>query len=350
VGYPAFDVRRGNLLNNNPVTKAESLSIESERQGIFEQLRSGDLDNLRAACERLSALAENHYSDRFLSTVITLIARANRLIDQVRARTMTIETQNADSNQIILDAVQILTEIKKVDPTGQISAANHNDPEISRKLISLAEAEHKEPQGNLDRSRGSQEDDLGDRELLNLIVCARDPQERGTLIIAENISKNYLSTNFNLREINLTLHRGEILGVVGVNASGKTTLLRILIGDLKQSTGVLRYPTLEHGIEGRNWEHIKRRIAYVSQTLPAWPGRVFDNLRYVASLYGHPRLSIDPFLNKLLQRYGLDKFKDATWDEISGGYRTRFELVRALVSNPDILLLDEPLAYLDRVN
>jgi ABC-2 type transport system ATP-binding protein len=56
---------------------------------------------------------------------------------------------------------------------------------------------------------------------------------------------------------------------------------------------------------------------------------------------------IEKYLDILLKRYGLDKFKTATWDEVSGGYKTRFEIVRALVSKPDLLILDEPLAYLD---
>jgi ABC-2 type transport system ATP-binding protein len=67
-------------------------------------------------------------------------------------------------------------------------------------------------------------------------------------------------------------------------------------------------------------------------------------------MHGHRLSDIDTFLDQLLKRYGLDKFRDQTWDEISGGYKTRFEIVRALVSDPDILILDEPLAYLDIIS
>jgi ABC-2 type transport system ATP-binding protein len=108
----------------------------------------------------------------------------------------------------------------------------------------------------------------------------------------------------------------------------------------------VKYPSFNEQ-KKRDWIAIKRRMAYVSQTLPRWPGKVYDNLCYVASIYGHPLSEIDAYLDLLLKRYGLDKFKNATWDEISGGYKTRFEIVRALVSKPDVLILDEPLAYLD---
>jgi hypothetical protein len=72
----------------NSITIAEQVSIEAQRDSIREELRTGDLDNLRAACERLDALAVNHYADAFLAGTTKLIAAANRLIDQFRAGTM----------------------------------------------------------------------------------------------------------------------------------------------------------------------------------------------------------------------------------------------------------------------
>jgi ABC-2 type transport system ATP-binding protein len=187
-------------------------------------------------------------------------------------------------------------------------------------------------------------------DLLKFIIRTREPKSQGKLLIALDIIKSYKGSPFRLRPISLELNRGEILGIVGVNASGKTTLLRLLLGELRPSHGELHYPALEEGSGTRNWAHIKNRIAYVSQTLPRWPGRIYDNLCYVASMHGHPLREIDFYLDLLLKRYGLDRFRDYTWDEISGGYKTRFEIVRALVSSPDVLILDEPLAYLDIVS
>jgi ABC-2 type transport system ATP-binding protein len=194
---------------------------------------------------------------------------------------------------------------------------------------------------------GILEYDDDDSALVNFIVQAREPKSQGRLIVAQDITKNYTGSSFKLRPISLELNRGEILGIVGVNASGKTTLLRILLGDIRQSSGELAYPSLADGKKELDWVAIKRHFGYVSQTLPRWPGKVYENLCYFASIYGHRLSEIDGFLDILLKRYGLDKFRNATWDEISGGYKTRFEIVRALLSKPDILVLDEPLAYLD---
>ena len=189
-----------------------------------------------------------------------------------------------------------------------------------------------------------------DMDLVRFIVQSQDPHAKGKLIAAEDISRTYRGSSFKLRPISLELNRGEILGIVGVNASGKTTLLRLLIGDLRPDHGELSYPCFEVAGKKPSWPNVKRRIGYVSQTLPRWPGSVYDNLWYVASIYGRSANEIREHLDLLLKRYGLDKFKDATWDEISGGYKTRFEIVRALLGRPDVLVLDEPLAYLDIIS
>ena len=103
----------------NPLSTAERLSIDSERQAIMEELTTGDLDNLRSACYRLSALAENHYTANLLAPSITLIAGANGLIDQVRARTITTESQRAESGQIIQGVVEILNQRDKRSQQGE---------------------------------------------------------------------------------------------------------------------------------------------------------------------------------------------------------------------------------------
>jgi hypothetical protein len=123
----------------NAITTAENLSIDTQRRLVLEELKTGDLDNLRAACERLAALAENHYSD-LLGSAITLIAGASRLIDQVRARTIKPDSLSTDINQMIQDAVQILNRMGTAEPTGRIQVDNSNvDPEVSKMLVSLSQ-------------------------------------------------------------------------------------------------------------------------------------------------------------------------------------------------------------------
>ena len=80
-----------------------------------------------------------------------------------------------------------------------------------------------------------------------------------------------------------------------------------------------------------------------------WYGRLRHNLQYIAAVYGRRDQDLQKFVDWNLARYELYRFRDASWEEISGGYKIRFELVRALLSQPKFLILDEPLAYLDVV-
>ncbi|BAY95945.1 MULTISPECIES: ABC transporter ATP-binding protein [unclassified Tolypothrix] len=157
--------------------------------------------------------------------------------------------------------------------------------------------------------------------------------------------KNNLA-KFILSNINITLNLGEITAVVGENGNGKTTLLRIIAGELAPSGGHLSYPCLN--VNSKNDIcSIKRQIAYIPQELPKMPGLVVDNLHFAAAIHG-----ITGSINKeevefIIYRLALEQYRDAKWSELSGGYKMRFSLAQALVCNPKLLILDEPLANLD---
>ena len=171
------------------------------------------------------------------------------------------------------------------------------------------------------------------------------PPSDSVAFACENISKSYRAGGFKLDPISFQLRVGEITGVVGRNASGKTTLLRIVLGDLLQDSGTTAYPLLTRDKSG--WAHIKRQIADIPQFPEKWPGRLRPNLNYVAAVHGIRGKRNTELVDWHVERYGLSEYEDATWNQISGGYKIRFELVRALVSKPKLLVLDEPLAYLD---
>jgi ABC-2 type transport system ATP-binding protein len=161
----------------------------------------------------------------------------------------------------------------------------------------------------------------------------------------DGISKAYGKGGFRLEEISFELRAGQITAVVGRNASGKTTLLRIVLGELLPDTGTTEYPLLTR--DRRGWSHIKRQIADIPQFPAKWHGRLRPNLNYVAARHGITGKRNRELIDWHIERYGLAHYEDAIWDELSGGYKIRFELARALVSTPRLLVLDEPLAYLD---
>ena len=165
---------------------------------------------------------------------------------------------------------------------------------------------------------------------------------------SEGISKTYKSkaNSFTLAPIDLELRAGEITAVVGENGDGKTTLLSLISGRLSITRGAAHYPYLEKQGSTSAYER-RQHIAMLTQELPAWKGKLADNLRFFAAIRGIKGDANEEWIMFLLDRLGLMKYKEATWNQISGGFRTRFSLARALAEKPNLLVLDEPLANLD---
>lgn len=166
------------------------------------------------------------------------------------------------------------------------------------------------------------------------------------LFTAKNVSKTYSNNGFKLNDISFELASGKISGVVGENGNGKTTLLRIVAGDLSFDTGNITYFG-DHSIESLGWESIKSRVAYIPQRIPRWYGGLRDNLIFEASIRKIKGSKADALIDDLVGKLGLSKYIHLNWSEISTGYRLRFQLAKMLIGSPDLLVLDEPIANLD---
>lgn len=167
-----------------------------------------------------------------------------------------------------------------------------------------------------------------------------------------NLHKTYPGFELKLKDTDnsdtiIELKLGEITGVVGVNATGKTTLFKCLTGELQHTKGIIEFPYFEKKYGKLNWHLIRSRIAYVPQHLPEWKGSLKENLKYEAAIRGVKPEENELEYTYIINRLGLTPFIDRTWTELSGGYRLRFALAKALIWKPDLLVIDEPLAHLD---
>ncbi len=160
------------------------------------------------------------------------------------------------------------------------------------------------------------------------------------ILKGENLTKNYPA--FNLKDINLEINQGEITGVVGENGNGKTTLLRILAGELSLDAGQLQY-----NFGNNDWYKLKQDIAYIPQRIPRWYGFLKDNLYFKNSIRGLTGKENIDYTDELIEKLGLTEFTNHKWTEISTGYRLRFQLAKVLLGRPKLIILDEPLANLD---
>jgi len=161
------------------------------------------------------------------------------------------------------------------------------------------------------------------------------------LLQVDSIDKNY--KGFSLHNISFEIKRSEVIGVVGANGNGKTTLLQCISGDNAIDGGAIHY----YFLDSFSYYNVKNKIAYIPQRIPRWYGSLKDNLCFSATgigIFGEQNI-LD--VNFILERMDLASYANHTWEELSSGYRTRFEIARVLLKRPSVLILDEPLANLD---
>lgn len=175
--------------------------------------------------------------------------------------------------------------------------------------------------------------------------AAPDPATMtGNIIELSNVRKSFGSANFLLGPITLKIEHGEVLALMGANASGKSTLLRVILGELAASSGSVIYPGLPRA---RSYRNLRSTIGYVPQFPTAWQGSLRENLHYYLAARGVRGEENQERVEYYLHRFRLTRFQHQSWSEISGGYKLRFALARELLTEPSLLILDEPLAHLD---
>lgn len=161
---------------------------------------------------------------------------------------------------------------------------------------------------------------------------------------AKNIIKSYGNNRFSLGPITLEIKKRQVYGLVGENGNGKTTLLRVLANELNYTEGELHY---NFDKPHKNSFDLRSKLVYIPQRTQRWYGSLKDNLKFVLSNYGVPPQENETRVLMMIARFGLWNYKHLKWDELSSGYKMRFELARTLLRQPELLLLDEPLANLD---
>ncbi len=175
-------------------------------------------------------------------------------------------------------------------------------------------------------------------------IGVKELKQKGeVLITCKDLNKSYGTSTFKLGPISLKLERGNLLGLVGENGNGKTTLLRILAHELSYDTGTLHYNLSQ----GNDAYALRTRLAYIPQRSAKWLGPLQENLKFTLASYGITGAFNEAKILMVIARLGLWNYRHLEWSALSSGYKMRFELARTLLRCPDVLLLDEPLANLD---
>ncbi len=168
------------------------------------------------------------------------------------------------------------------------------------------------------------------------------PSADDVVIDVRGLNKHF-GENHVVKDLSLTVRRGEIFGFLGPNGSGKTTSIRMLCGLLTPDSG--EGTCLGHDIV-RETKAIKREVGYMTQRFSFWDDlTIRENLRFVARMYGmrDARDKVEQSLDQL----GLKERGNQLAGTLSGGWKQRLALAACLLHEPQLLLLDEPTAGVD---
>ncbi len=170
--------------------------------------------------------------------------------------------------------------------------------------------------------------------------------EAPAIIVAEGVTRRFGDVSA-VRDLNLRVPEGRILGMIGPSGSGKTTTIRMLTGTLPPTFGTMSVLGEDPQRFSRK---VRERLAYMPQLFSLYPDlKARENVGFVAALFG-----IGPFRRGRLIRHALEVVE--LWDardklarDLSGGMQRRLELACALVHSPSVLFIDEPTAGIDPI-
>ena len=166
------------------------------------------------------------------------------------------------------------------------------------------------------------------------------------LVAVRGVSKQFSNGTLAVRDVSLDLYEGEFLSLLGPSGCGKSTLLRMIAGLGEPSAGTIEWPTSSHGAGGAP----ERELGFVFQdpTLMPW-ATALDNVALPLVLRNANRREARERARAKLALVGLSGFERAYPRELSGGMKMRVSIARALVTQPRVLLMDEPFAALDEI-
>ncbi len=177
------------------------------------------------------------------------------------------------------------------------------------------------------------------------------PQQGNPVISFDRVSKVYPAQPNRpaLDNVSLQIYPGEFVFLVGHSGSGKSTLVRLIIRELRPSSGTLTIANEDLG-SMRNWRvpYLRRNIGCVFQDFKLLPNKtVFENVAFALEVIGKKRNVVRTQVPEVLRLVGLQDKLDKLPDQLSGGEAQRVSIARAIVNRPPLLVCDEPTGNLD---
>lgn len=172
------------------------------------------------------------------------------------------------------------------------------------------------------------------------------------MIIFQNVTKTYDPNLKALNQLNLHIKPGEFVSVVGQSGTGKTTMVKTLIGEEKINDGRIIVGGWDiTNLKASEIPTLRRQIGVVFQDFKLLPRKtLFENVAFALQVCGHAPEKIKSIVPQVMKIVGLEEKMHRYPQEVSGGEQQRTVIARSLVHRPKILLADEPTGNLDSIN
>ena len=172
------------------------------------------------------------------------------------------------------------------------------------------------------------------------------------MIYFDNVTKKYSDSTPSLEDINITITQGEFVAIVGHSGAGKTTLTKLILAEEKPTSGSVYFESTDiHKLSSRNLTNFRRKIGVVFQDFRLLSGKtVYENIAFAMEAVEKNEKDIKEDVPHVLELVDLSPKASYFPHQLSGGEKQRLAIARAIITQPNLIIADEPTGNLDPIN
>jgi cell division transport system ATP-binding protein len=172
------------------------------------------------------------------------------------------------------------------------------------------------------------------------------------MIYFNNVTKKYKDNNASLEEVSLSIVQGEFVAIVGHSGAGKTTLTKLILAEEYPTVGSVFYESTDiHKLSNKDLTKLRRKIGVVFQDFRLLPNKTaYENIAFAMEAIGKDDEDIRADVPHVLELVDLTSKSSHFPHQLSGGEKQRLAIARAIITQPDLIIADEPTGNLDPIN